>query len=57
MRHVRFSDLIGPEAMPLDTDYGGVIESDVPVVVQFMRQDTSQASNAILSTMAFASDG
>lgn len=53
VRHVRFNDLIDPEAMPLDTDYGSVIHSDVPLVVQFTRQDTSQAANAILSVMGF----
>lgn len=33
-----------------------VIEANVPVVVQFSRQDTRQAENAIFSTMAFAAD-
>lgn len=53
VRHVRFNDLIDPEAMPLDEDYAAMIESDVPVVVQFSRQDTSRAENAISTTMAF----
>jgi hypothetical protein len=52
-RRVRFNDLIDPQAMPLDTDYGAVIESDVPIVVQFSRLDTGRAENAILGTMAF----
>ncbi len=56
VRHVRFNDLIDPEAMPLDTDYGGVIESDVPVVVQFTRLDSGQAENASMSAMAFPVD-
>jgi hypothetical protein len=55
-RHVRLNDLIDPEAIPLDTDYASVIESNIPIVVQFSRRDTSQAENAILSTMAFPVD-
>ena len=53
VRHVRFNDLINPEALPLDKDYASVIVSNVPVIVQFCRNDTSQAENAIASTMAF----
>ncbi len=56
VRVVRFNDLIDPEAVPLDTDYACVLESSVPVVVQFTRQDTRQAENALLSVMAFAVD-
>ncbi len=53
VRHIRFNDLIDPEAIILDTDYASVIESDVPIVAQFSRLDSSQAENSILSTMAF----
>lgn len=42
VRHVRINDLIDPEAVPLETEYGLVIRSDVPVVVQFWRQDTER---------------
>ena len=55
-RHVRFNDLIDPEAMPLDTDYASVIESDIPIVVQFSRLDSSQTENALLGTIAFPVD-
>jgi hypothetical protein len=51
---VRFNDLIDPEAIPLDEHFACVIESDVPVVVQFTRQDTSQPANAIATAMAFS---
>ena len=54
--HVRFNDLTDPEPIPLDTDYASVIESDVPVVVQHTRLDSRQAENALLSTIAYASD-
>jgi hypothetical protein len=54
IRHIRFNDLIDPEAIFLDTDYASVIESDIPIVAQFKRLDSSQAENSISTTMAFA---
>ena len=53
VRHVRINDLIDPEAVQLDRVYGCIIESNVPIVVQFTRVDTSRAENAMLGTMAF----
>jgi hypothetical protein len=53
VRHVRIDDLIDPYAPPLGEDYGIVVESNVPVVVQWSRQDTRQAENATLSTIAY----
>jgi hypothetical protein len=53
-RHVRFNDLDQPAAIPRDTDYSSVIESDEPIVVQHSRLDSRQAENALLSTMAWA---
>lgn len=46
VRQVRFNDLIDPEAIPLGTDYGAVVEATVPVVVQFTQMDTRRAENA-----------
>ncbi|MHA4951527.1 sensory rhodopsin transducer [Micromonospora saelicesensis] len=40
IRHVRVNDLIDPEAVRLDRPYGCLLRSPVPVVVQFLRQDT-----------------
>ena len=54
--HVRFNELEDPEPIPTDTDYASVIESDVPVVVQHSRLDSRQAENALLSTIAYASN-
>ena len=54
--HVRFNELEDPEPIPKDTDYASVIESDVPIMVQHTRLDSRQAENALLSTMAYASD-
>jgi hypothetical protein len=52
-RHVRFNDLIDPQALPLDTAYAALIVADHPVVVQFTRHDTSQAAHAIATMLAF----
>jgi hypothetical protein len=46
--HMHFAELADPEPIPHDTDYSSVIESDVPVVVQHSRADTS--------TIAYAGD-
>ena len=55
-RHVRFNDLTDPEPIPHGTDFGSLIESDVPIVVPHTRLDSRQAENALLSTLAFAGD-
>lgn len=52
--HLRFNDLDDPEAVPRDTDFASVIESDVPIVVQHSRLDSRRSEIALLSTMAFA---
>lgn len=54
--HLRFNDLKDPEAIPLDTDYASVFESDVPIVVQHTRLDSRRAEIALLSTIAYAED-
>jgi hypothetical protein len=54
--HLRFNELEDPEPIPPDTDYASVISSDVPIVVQHTRLDSRQAENALLSTIAYASD-
>ena len=53
-RQVRVNDLIEPEAVPLAEDYSAVVRSDVPVVVQFTRQDTGRAATALCGSIAFA---
>jgi hypothetical protein len=55
-KHVRFNELNDPEPIPVDTDYASVIESNVPIVVQHTRLDSRQAENALLSTIAYASN-
>lgn len=53
LRSLRVNDLIFPEAVRLDEAYGLVWESDRPVVVQVLRQDTRAAANAGLMTTAW----
>jgi hypothetical protein len=52
--HLRFNDLDDPQAIPRDTAYSSVFESDVPVVVQHTRLDSRRAEVSLLSTIAFA---
>lgn len=51
-RHFRYNAFADPEPIPRDTPYASVVESDVPVVVQFTRLDSRQAENALMTTMA-----
>ena len=55
-RHVRFNNLNDPEPVPRDTDFASVITSNVPIVVQHTRLDSRQPANALLSTIAYASE-
>jgi len=52
--HLRFNDLADPEAVPRDTDYSSLIESDIPIVVQHTRLDSRQAALALWSTISYA---
>ncbi len=54
MRTIRFNDLIDPEPIALDTDFAAIIESNVRIVVQFQRVDTSRNGQAILGTLAYS---
>lgn len=56
VRHIRFNDLIFPIALPLATAYSAVIQSDVPIIVQFTRADTRQKQNAIMGCVCYADD-
>jgi hypothetical protein len=51
-RHIRFNDLIDPEAIPLDTAFAALVESNVPVIVQFFRLTTERGRPAMMGTMA-----
>jgi hypothetical protein len=51
--HLRFNDLKEPEAIPRDTAYSSVFESDVPIIVQHTRLDSRHAEVSLLSTTAY----
>lgn len=53
-KHLRLNDLEEPEKIPRDTDYACVIESSVPVVVQYTRLDSRQAENALMTTVPYS---
>lgn len=52
--HLRFNDLKVPAAVPRDTDFSSVFESDVPIIVQHTRLDSRHAEVSLLSTTAYA---
>jgi len=52
--HLRFNDLEDPQAVPRDTDFSSVFESDVPIVVQHTRLDSRHPEISLLSTTAYA---
>lgn len=56
VRKFRVNDLINPHAIPLGVPYGGIVVSDVPVVVQFSKQNTGQKELALMETLAFPAD-
>jgi len=41
------------ETVPQDVPYAILVESDIPVVVQYTRLDTAQAEMALMTTMAY----
>lgn len=52
-RHVRFNDLIDPEAIPLETDFASLIISDIPLIVQFNRFYADGKAISQSTAMAF----
>lgn len=56
LRKIRINDLIDPEAVQLERNYGCYIRSNVPVVIQFSRMSTGQAANALMGTIAFPAE-
>ena len=51
--HTRMNDLREPEPIPVGVDYCCVIHSDQPIVAQHTRLDSRQASNALMTTIAY----
>ena len=53
--HIRMDKIIGinGEQVPKDMPYAILVDSDVEIVVQYSRLDTTQAEMALMSTMAY----
>ncbi|MCZ8518509.1 MULTISPECIES: sensory rhodopsin transducer [Paenibacillus] len=53
-RHIRTSSLLKDGvSIPAGVPYAIEVVSDVPVIVQYSRLDSTQAENALMSTMAY----
>lgn len=52
-RHIRFNDLIDPEAIVLETEFAALLKASKPVVVQFCRLDSGSGVRSHSTTMAF----
>ncbi|MUT66814.1 sensory rhodopsin transducer [Paenibacillus sp. NEAU-GSW1] len=53
-KHVRTSSLSKDGvSIPIGVPYAIEVSSDIPIVVQYSRLDSTQAENALMSTMAF----
>jgi hypothetical protein len=54
--HIRMDKLVSSdgETVPRDVPYAILVQSNVPVVIQYSRMDTSQSEMAIMTTMAFS---
>ncbi|UJF36004.1 sensory rhodopsin transducer [Paenibacillus hexagrammi] len=54
-RHIRTSSLMKDGApIPIGVPYAIEVQSDIPIIVQYSRLDSTQAENTLMSTMAFA---
>lgn len=53
--HIRMDKLKkeNGEMIPRDTPYAALVESDVNIVVQYSRLDTSEVEMALMTTMAY----
>lgn len=56
--HIRMDKMRGPDGAPIprDTPYAALVESSVPIVVQYSRLDTSAAEMALMTTIAYPVD-
>lgn len=53
VRRIRCNDLMDPEVILLATEYAVFIESDIPVIVQFLQIDTGEGDKKVNTLMAF----
>lgn len=56
--HIRLDKILSDtgEKIPRDTPYAVLLESDMPVVVQYSRLDSSQSELALMTTIAYPVD-
>jgi hypothetical protein len=53
---IHLNELINPLPIPLNKPFACLIDSDVPIVIQFLRMNTSSDRASITGTIAFSSD-
>jgi hypothetical protein len=56
LRKIRINDLINPFPVYLEMDYSILIESDIKVIVQFLKMNTSHTNVSIMGTMGYGTD-
>lgn len=56
VRQFRINDLIDPHAIPLGVQYGAVLQSSVPIIVQWSKQITSDGKLGLMGAMAYPID-
>jgi hypothetical protein len=56
LRCIRINDLIDPFPIELEKPYSLLIEAEDPILVQFLKMNTSSAEVSIMGTMAFATN-
>lgn len=56
LRKIRFNDLIDPEALRLERNYSCMIQTSIPVVIQFSRMNTGNNACAEMGGMAFPAE-
>ena len=54
VRKIKFNDLIDPLPIPLDEPFGFVVQSNIPVIVQFSRMNTSSRNLAMFCATPYA---
>jgi hypothetical protein len=56
--HIRTAGLEkGGEKIPVGVPYAIMVESDIPIIVQYSRLDTTQSELALMSTMGYPTKG
>lgn len=56
--HIRMDKLVSDDGktVPKDVPYAILVQSNIPVVIQYSRMDTSQSEMALMTTIAFAAE-